>query len=293
MPRPMGAVSPQVLLASFCLCPEGELGGEVIDAALAARCITSAWASWDDPTIDWGAADLVAVRATWDYHRRLAAFFSWANSVEERAVLLNGVDTFVWNHDKAYLPQLGDLVPVVPSELVEDDDLPGGLQRALARFGTIVMKPRVGASGVGVVVIESARDNRLAWLTAGPWLAQPLVESVRTRGETSVVVLGGRAVTQVDKVPAPGEIRVHEQHGGRSDGVAVTCEAGELAVRAMAAAEALVGHQLDYGRVDLMELDGALVVSELELIEPGLYLELGPQAGEAFADVVAARLTLS
>ena len=286
----MGAMSPQVLLATFCLCPEGEFGGEAIDAALAARGISAAWARWDDPTVDWAAADLVAVRSTWDYHRRLTPFFAWARSVETHTTVLNGVDTFLWNHDKVYLPRLGESVPVVPCELVEDDDLFGGLERAVARFGTVVMKPRVGASGVGVVVVEGVQDHRLAWLTPGPWLAQPLVESVRTRGESSVVVLGGRAVTQVDKVPAPGEIRVHEQHGGRSDAVPLDDEAASLAVRAMAAAEALVGHGLDYGRVDLMELDGRLVVGELELIEPGLYLEIAPEAGAAFADVVAARL---
>lgn len=282
---------PQVLLATFCLCPDGEFGHEAIDAALDARGISSAWAVWDDPSVDWAAAELVAVRSTWDYHRRLTRFFSWARGVEQQAEMLNGVDTFEWNHDKAYLPQLGGSVPVVPSELVEDDDLLGGLERALARFGTVVMKPRVGASGVGVVVVESAQEHRLAWLTSGPWLAQPLVESVRTRGESSVVVLGGRAVTQVDKVPAAGEIRVHEQHGGRSDAVPVDDEAAALAVRAMASAETILGHPLDYGRVDLMELDGRLIVGELELIEPGLYLEVAPESGVAFADVVAARLS--
>jgi glutathione synthase/RimK-type ligase-like ATP-grasp enzyme len=281
----------RVLLATFCLCPDGEDGGEALVEALAARGVDAAWAAWDDTSVDWTGADLVAVRATWDYHRRLAPFLAWARDVEAGATLLNGVDTFVWNHDKGYLLELGTTVPVVPSEPAPDDDLLSGLSRALARWGTVVVKPRIGASGVGLVVADRTDDPRLAGLTAGPWLVQPLVESVRTRGETSVVVLAGRPVTQVDKVPATGEVRVHEEYGGRSVAVPVGDASGALARRAVAAAEDLLGHPLDYARVDLMELGGDLVVSELELIEPGLYLDLAPAAAAPFADLVVARLS--
>jgi glutathione synthase/RimK-type ligase-like ATP-grasp enzyme len=281
----------RVLLATFCLCPEGEDGGAALVEALAARGVEATWAVWDDPSVDWTGADLVAVRATWDYHRRLAPFLAWARDVEAGTTLLNGVDTFVWNHDKGYLLELGTRVPVVPSEPAPDDDLLGGLSRALARWGTVVVKSRIGASGVGLVVADRTDDPRLAGLTAGPWLVQPLVESVRTRGETSVVVLAGQPVTQVDKVPATGEVRVHEEYGGRSVAVPVGAATGALARRALAAAEDLLGHPLDYARVDLMELDGELVVSELELIEPGLYLDLAPAAAAPFADLVVARLS--
>ena len=280
----------RVLLATFCLCPEGEGGGAALVDALAARGVDAAWAAWDDTSVDWTGADLVAVRATWDYHRRFAPFLAWARRVEATSTLLNGVDTFVWNHDKGYLLELAATVPVVPSEPAADDDLLGGLRRGLTRWGTVVVKPRIGASGVGLVVADRTEDPRLAGLTAGPWLVQPLVESVRTCGETSVVVLAGRPVTQVDKVPATGEVRVHEQYGGRSVAVPVEAATGDLARRAVAAAEHLLGHSLDYARVDLMELDGDLVVSELELIEPGLYLDLAPESAGPFADLVVSRL---
>ena len=280
----------RVLLATFCLCPDGEPGGAALTDALTGRGVDAAWAAWDDASVDWAGADLVAVRATWDYHRRLAPFLAWARRVEATSTLLNGVDTFAWNHDKGYLLELGATVPVVPSEPAPDDDLLGGLRRGLTRWGTVVVKPRIGASGVGLVVADRTDDPRLAGLTAGPWLVQPVVESVRTRGETSVVVLGGRPVTQVDKVPATGEVRVHEEYGGRSVAVPVETAAGALARRAVSAAEDLLGHPLDYARVDLMELDGNLVVSELELIEPGLYLDLAPESARPFADLVLSRL---
>lgn len=279
-----------VLLATFALLPDGEPGGDRLVAALAGRGVDARWVSWDDPAVDWAEADLVAVRATWDYHRRCADFLDWARAVERETVLLNGADVFAWNADKAYLAAIADRVPVVPSLLVDDSDLVGGLAGALARFGSVVIKARTGAGGVGVVQAERTDDQRLSGLTAGPWIVQPLVESVRTRGETSVFVLDGVPVSQVDKLPGSGEIRVHEQYGGASRPVPLDDDAAAVAVAAMKEVAALLDVTLDYGRVDLMEYDGRLVVSELELIEPGLYLDVLPSNAEPFAEMVAARL---
>ena len=278
-----------VLLATFGLLPDGEPGGELLVAALAERDLDARWVSWDDAEVDWGAAELVAVRATWDYHRRCPDFLAWARKVDGATTLLNGADVFAWNADKAYLAAIADRVPVVPTLLVDDSDLRGGLAAALERFGPVVVKARTGASGVGVVQAESTDDHRLSGLTAGQWVVQPLVESVRTRGETSVFVLGGVAVSQVDKLPGGDEIRVHEQFGGVSRPVPLGDEPAAVAAAAMAEVSALLGTSLDYGRVDLMEHDGRLVVSELELIEPGLYLDVLQVNAGRFAEMVAAR----
>ncbi|MDP3891884.1 MAG: hypothetical protein Q8Q44_11680, partial [Nocardioides sp.] len=112
-----------VLLVTFALLPDGEAGGDLLVKALAEREVDARWVSWDDPDVDWGDADLVAVRSTWDYHRRCADFLSWARAVEPRTRLLNGADVFAWNADKAYLPAIADRLPVVPSLLADDSDL--------------------------------------------------------------------------------------------------------------------------------------------------------------------------
>jgi len=154
----------------------------------------------------------------------------------------------------------------------------------------VVVKPRTGASGLGVVIVRSTSDARLQGLTAGPWVVQPLVESVRTVGEASVYVFDGRATSQVDKVPGGEEIRVHELYGGGSHVGVLSAETAALAQRAMAVASERVGIDLAYGRVDMMRHVGRLVVSEIELIEPGLYLDVIPGNAEPFADLVAERL---
>ena len=49
-------------------------------------------------------------------------------------------------------------------------------------------------------------------------------------------MLDGRAVSQVDKLPSGGEIRVHEHFGGASRPVPLREEARDLALAAIAAA---------------------------------------------------------
>lgn len=281
---------PRLLLVTFQLLPAGEPGGDDLVRALAARGIGAEWVVWDDPSVDWAGADAVAVRSAWDYHRRLEEFLDWAAGVEKSTTLLNGADLFRWNADKAYLRELGRQVPVVPSELLDDTDLVGGLRAALERWGTVVVKPRVGAGGVGVVVAEATDDQRLDALTPGPWLVQPMVESIRTEGERSIFVLGGRAVSEVDKTTGT-DIRVNESYGGRSTAVPLDGALGALAEAAVAAAAAITGRTAAYARVDLVRWQGDWVVSELELIEPGLYLDVDPANAGRFAALAVRELT--
>jgi len=293
---------PVVLLVTCSAMPEGEewTGTTHLPAAFSERDIDARWVVWDDTSVDWSEG-LVAVRSTWDYAERREEFLDWARSVPW---MLNSAAVFAWNTDKAYLPQLAASgVPVVPTIVVDSAE---DLQAAIAevsmtpdRLGAVV-KPTVGAGGRGVVALPQRQsdgterapaDHEGFGLGSGPWVVQPLVESVRTEGETSVFVLGGEVVSQAQKVPAAGEIRVHEQYGGTTVAVPLSDEAAELARRTVEAASSLLGEEFDYARVDQMRLaDGTLAVSELEVTEPGLYLDVLPGNAGVFADLVAARL---
>jgi glutathione synthase/RimK-type ligase-like ATP-grasp enzyme len=279
-----------VYLATSGDLPQGEPGAAALNAVLDERGTDFAWVGWDDPQVDWSAADVVAVRSTWDYVTRHAEFLAWAASLDQTR-LLNGADVFAWNHDKRYLTDLGDL-PVVPTLLADDR---AGLADAVRRLGTAVVKPRVGAGGAGLIVVSDPDDPRLGAPVKshddypevdGPWVVQPLVESIRTSGEVSVYVLDGRVTQRFDKLPGEGDVRVNEEFGGRVRAVE-TGEVGDLALRAHASMTARFGRPMDYLRVDLLQWEGEWVVSELELIEPGLYLEVSPANAEPFADLLA------
>ena len=276
-----------VLLATCDEWPEGEPGAPALDAALAARDVDARWVRWDDDGVDWAAADLVAVRSTWDYIHRPDELLAWARRVETATLLLNGADVFAWNVDKAYLSALGD-VPVVPTVALDGR---AGLARAVAAVGgPAVVKPRISASGHGVVVADGPDDPRLDEVGDVPLVVQPLVESIRTEGEHSVFVLDGRAHGRIRKVPPAGDIRAHEFRGATVTAVPLDGDVVELAERAVAAARDLLGRTIDYARLDLLMLEGAWCVGELEAIEPGLYLDVLPATAEPFADLVVDRL---
>ena len=292
--RVTGMAAPTVLLATCDEWPAGEPAAGELDRELAARGLAARWVAWDDPDVDWAEADLVAVRSTWDYVTRHREFLRWAERVGTSTRLLNGADVFVWNHDKAYLTDLDEL-PVVPTLLADDR---AGLSAAVRELGRAVVKPRVGAGGAGLLVVDDPDDSRLGTSVAshstyppvgGPWIVQPVVESVRTVGEVSVFTIAGRPVGRVDKRPAAGEVRVNEQFGGTLAVGRLDGETAALAERAVATVAQGFGHAVDYCRVDLMWLDGGWVVGELELIEPGLYLDVVPGNAVPFADLVHER----
>ena len=164
-----------------------------------------------------------------------------------------------------------------------------------------MVKPRVGAGGAGLLVVTDPDDPRLGRPVRshpdypevdGPWVVQPLVESIRTRGEVSVYVLDGQLTQRFDKQPGADDVRVNEEFGGSVRAVAMG-DVGDLAMRAHDAMCERFGRPLDYVRVDLLQWGGDWVVSELELIEPGLYLDVSPANAGPYADLVGRHLGAS
>lgn len=277
--------SPQVLLATCSEWKNGEPGHDLLEAAFAQLGVTCGWASWDDPYVDWSGARRVVARSTWDMDLRHADFLGWAGNLGPS--LLHGVEVFRWNTDKAYLADIAKLsrVPVVPTVLAHD---PVDLRAAISRLGPSVVKPRVGAQGRGLVIVYDAD----AWLPVdkGPWVVQPLLDSIFHEGEVSVFVINGHPVSQVNKVASRADIRVGEQYGGEKHTVQLTHEAALLAVDAVAASTEIVGHEIVYARVDMLRSEGKLLVREVDVTSPSLYLDVAPENAGLFAAAIADKL---
>lgn len=274
--------------ADHGLLREGEPGHEALDAEFARRGIDARWVLWDDPEVDWAAADLVAVRSTWDYTSRWREFLAWAGTLDQTR-LLNSAAIFAWNVDKSYLTRLPEHL-VVPTVAADDE---ARVRAAVARFGPSVVKPRIGAGGEGLLVIGEPDDPRINTLGERPAVVQPLVDSVRTIGETSLYLFDGRPAAQFLKYPAEGstEVRVNEEFGGRQEQVAVQPECVRLAREALEVARDWSGGEFpDYARVDFLFVEGHWRVSELELTEPGLYLDVTDANVGPFVDLVESRL---
>jgi glutathione synthase/RimK-type ligase-like ATP-grasp enzyme len=279
-----GGRGPRIALASCAEFPRG-LGGEAeLPELLAARGGTEAvWAVWDDPTVDWGAFDLVVVRCTWDYPDSVDAFRAWVQTTAITTALVNPPRIILGNLHKGYLSDLGaDAVPTVV--------VPAGMTIELAALGwpATVVKPAVAVGGNGAVRNASQLD--LDALTLAPRgavdvVVQPYVDSVERDGEISVVCLDGRPSHAVRKKPAVGEFRIHEHRGGTAERVPLRPDHAEVAYRTLAR----LPMPPAIARVDLLEHDGRAFVIELELVEPYLWLELAPEAADRLADSLVGR----
>jgi glutathione synthase/RimK-type ligase-like ATP-grasp enzyme len=264
---------PRIVLAGCPALPEGDGDDAELITALRKRGLHARWLSWDDP--EALRADLVILRATWDYIDRLDEFLAWSTRVPH---LLNAPPVVAWNTDKRYLADLANAgVPTVPSHFFA----PG--QRVRLPTGEVVVKPAVGAGSVGAQRFTdraSARQHAATLHAAGMTvLIQPYDARVED-GETALVFLGGEqshAFTKGPILPPAGERPVFDRSGTYAEETLTPAEpdfelwdVGHAALDAAAAHLNINATDLLYARVDVIGGRDDPVLLELELVEPSL-----------------------
>jgi hypothetical protein len=261
----------------------------------AARLLGADFRIWTDETIDWYAYDRVVIRSAWDYSWQLDAFLSWCRSVGA-ARLRNPPALVAFNADKRYLADIS--VPSVPTRFIGPGDALPHLD------GEVVVKPNISAGARDTGRFASAADASalIAQIhTTGRFaLVQPYLSAIDQRGETSVVFIGGEVSHVLTKRPvlrsegvapvAAGELRVAAAMLEDDLVVAGSAGAAELSLANTAHAEVSARFGIPvYARVDLVDDGGGRpVVSELEVIEPSLYLSTAAGASERLAAAVRA-----
>lgn len=231
---------------------------------------------WSNPAVNWHQYDLVVLKSPWDYFDRVQEFYAWLNRMEQEGIrMLNPVSTVRWNADKQYLLDMERQgVRIVPTHW-----LPRGTSfqaetvfEALAT-DRLVVKPAVSGGAKNtfeLTLVEAQRrtSELTALLQTEDFLAQPFLPQVQSQGEWSLVYLGGQYSHCVLKTPKSGDFRVQHYLGGgiepRQAPAPLRRTADDIVQRF--AADCL------YARVDGVEVEGELLLMELELIEPFLYL---------------------
>lgn len=281
---------PRIVFAGCPSLPAGDGDDAGLVAALRTRGLHARWLSWDDPaTRD---ADLVVLRATWDYTDRLDEYLSWTRSVRN---LINPPALVQWNTDKHYLIDLEKLgVPVVPTRY-----FPVG-HSVVVPAGEVVVKPAVGAGSQGAqrfVDAEAAAAHAAQLHAQGrAVLVQPYDARIAD-GETALVFLNGEkshAFIKGPILPPAGSAPEFEETGtyatetlSPADPEDAVWEVGRLAVAAVTRKFDIDPGDLLYARVDVIGGAGASATPgkgpddprllELELVEPSLgFRQLSP-----------------
>jgi glutathione synthase/RimK-type ligase-like ATP-grasp enzyme len=255
-------------------------GDRLFQAELQGRRVLASVAVWDEASLHWADFDRVVIRSCWDYHYRLQEFLDWVGRLEEAGVPLWNPPSLVRvNAHKSYLRIFESAgLPVVPTAWVEAGSS-FDLRRLLEERGwsEAVVKPAVSASSRGArrVSLPNVGSEVATW----DLLVQPFLPEVSARGEWSFVFFAGVFSHAVLKVPAAGDFRVQTELGGRA---LVERPSVDLVAQAEAVAR-LVPQPWLYARVDGIEVEGRLMLMEVELIEPDLFLESDPEAPARFA----------
>jgi glutathione synthase/RimK-type ligase-like ATP-grasp enzyme len=269
--------------------PDPEI--HLLVAALEQQSIGVVIRPWDDTTA-WASVPLVVIRSPWDYSDAHEEFVTWAGGVAAVTALINPLEVLEWNIHKRYLLGLASAgVPTIATTLVARNASSAEQAHALEAYpGEIVIKPAVSVGAIGALRAVSdspeAASHLAELVSAGDVLLQPLARAVLDEGESSLIYFGGQFSHAIRKIPAAGDYRVQDHHGGRVVAHTPTADEFAVAAAALAAAPAATAH----ARVDLVKVDGSAAVMELEAIEPQLFLDHDARAAARFAAYIATLL---
>jgi glutathione synthase/RimK-type ligase-like ATP-grasp enzyme len=259
--------------------------------------------------------DACLVRSTWDYTYHFPAFQAWLEKVNNQTQLWNPLQIILENTEKTYLKTLEQqqiaIVPTLWTEPNEDWQSNTGWHNHLIKSlqnqaqsnaffdlnHGLVFKPVVSASAYNTHKLswEALQDDTTSvlkelqsLLTSRPMMIQPYLKSIETRGELSLMFMGGEFSHAVQKLPARNDFRIQEKYGGMTH--PYTPSPKELAL-----AKATLGSYAPtplYARIDMVHLqEGEPVVMECELTEPSMYLMHQDQASKRFAQTLKQALT--
>jgi glutathione synthase/RimK-type ligase-like ATP-grasp enzyme len=274
-----------VALVTCMKLPEPDPDEELLLRALQRAGMHAELLAWDDSRADPGAFELCILRSCWNYYEDPEGFLAWIAAAAASSRLVNPASVVRWNLHKSYLQELGDAgVPIIPTVWFKRGtvaELRATMQ--LQSWDDVIVKPAVSAGsfrtrrfqidqvGEGQAFLDALVRDRDA-------MVQRYMPAVEGPGERALVWIDGKLTHAVTKSPrfAGGVEQVSN---------ALAASAAEKAIASQVLS--CVGEELLYARVDVVDDgEGTLLVSELEVIEPSLFLLQCPAALERFVDAI-------
>jgi len=242
---------------------------------------------WDNPDYDWSTTRAVVFRTIWDYFERIDEFRSWTNRINKKTTFINPKSLIDWNIDKHYLKDLEHKgIAIVATHFVNR----GAYQSLqdvcdLRNWKDIVIKPAISGSAFQTYKIlegELAQKEILfkTLVSERDMLVQEYLPTITTRGEASLMVFNGSYTHAVLKIAKLGDFRVQDDFGGTVHPYEPSISEIEFAELVFSKCDVLPA----FGRADIVwDKDGNHLLSELEIIEPELWIRNHPPAAIPFA----------
>jgi hypothetical protein len=246
--------------------------------------------AWKNKSVDYDQFELVVVRSTWDYQEDAEAFLACLKTIDDSsAALENAFELLSWNLSKQYLRDLEAKGVAILPTLWHERFEQAAVYSAFDYFDCeqLIIKPLISANADHTYLLSKADfPASVQTLTEvfckRAFMLQAFEKSVQDIGEYSLFYFGGGFSHAICKLPAVGDFRVQEEHGGRLVSLQPTASMLALAAKTI---EALPAPAL-YARIDMLETALGLAIIELELIEPSLYFNMDEGSAARFAQVI-------
>ena len=245
---------------------------------------------WDNPSYEWQQTKSVLFRTVWDYFERFDEFWEWLEQVKTKTRLINSYELIKWNIDKHYLRDLkNNGIQVVPTYFADRGNNICLQEIAnLNDWKHIVIKPAISASAFNTYKItndEIEQKEQLfhELLQTHDMLVQPFFPPISELGEASLMVFGGKFTHAILKKAKAGDFRVQDDFGGTVHDYNPTQEEIKFAEKVFQSCTSLP----IYGRVDIVwDSNKHIYLSELEIIEPELWIRNRPESANKIAEAV-------
>ena len=263
---------------------------ELFKSALEAKGLKVDITYWDNPSYEWQQTKSVVFRTVWDYFERFDEFWEWLEKVKTKTRLINSYELIKWNIDKHYLRDLkNNDIQVVPTFFADKGNNISLKEIAnLNDWKHIVIKPAISASAFNTYKItndEIEQNEHLfhELLQTHDMLVQPFFSTISELGEASLMVFGGKFTHAILKKAKKGDFRVQDDFGGTVHDYNPTQEEINFAEKVFQSCTSMP----IYGRVDIVwDTNKNLYLSELEIIEPELWIRNRPESAKKIADAV-------
>ena len=263
---------------------------ELLKSAFEAQGLKVDITYWDNPSYEWQETKSVLFRTVWDYFERFDEFWEWLEQVKTKTRLINSYELIKWNIDKHYLRDLkNNGIQVVPTYFADRGNNISLQEIAnLNDWKHIVIKPAISASAFNTYKItndEIEQKEQLfhELLQTHDMLVQPFFPTISELGEASLMVFGGKFTHAILKKAKAGDFRVQDDFGGTVHDYNPTQEEIKFAEKVFQSCTSLP----IYGRVDIVwDSNKHIYLSELEIIEPELWIRNRPESANKIAEAV-------
>lgn len=250
---------------------------------------------WNDTSIDWKKFDCLLLRSIWDYHLHVEGFFKWLKTLEEIQVrTLNSLSVVNWNRHKFYLREMERKgVKIIPTLFIDKTTDFSLAELKGKGWEQAVIKPAVSANSFltesfSLTEITTIEKKFHSLAIERDFLVQSFMPEVQSSGEVSLVFFDKQYSHAVVKLPAQGDFRVQEEHGGKTISFNPTPSVIDTATNILS----WIQEDLLYARVDGVIRDGEFILMELELIEPELFFHFDKESTKRFVEAVLKILVL-